>query len=407
MHDELPKGAPHGTRGRVAPLGNGTDHCLRGRALPQAPWDALMRQNMRDTTLAVSPADGPVAVTGASGYVGSWIVRELVEHGYTVRSCVRDPGNSEKVDHLLAMNNLGLPGSNRLFAADLFRRSSYDAAFDGCCAVMHAGAILTRSGARPQQVYDGCFTVVENVIESARRAGTVRRFILTSSFSAVSHPAPEGYVYTEEDWCTDNIEDRPSGWSEADIPHNRHAAYAYGKARAEQLIYGAAEADGRFESMSILPLDVIGPVMCANHDEGGWQVWIRRMLQGEPFTLTPGGRMLWNNVDVRDVARAHRLCAESSIARNGSRYILAASDRSGELFTWELQAKLKELRPDIPNIGGEEMDGDRPKVPTFDKPRAYCTLARHELGLTPYSIDESLQAMVDSYVRLGVLPARG
>ena len=50
-HGVLPKGAPHGTRGRVAPLGNGTDHCLRGRALPQAPWDALMRQNTRDTTL--------------------------------------------------------------------------------------------------------------------------------------------------------------------------------------------------------------------------------------------------------------------------------------------------------------------------------------------------------------------
>ena len=51
VHDELPKGASHGAHGRVAPLGNGTDHCLRGRALPQAPWDALKRQNTRDTTL--------------------------------------------------------------------------------------------------------------------------------------------------------------------------------------------------------------------------------------------------------------------------------------------------------------------------------------------------------------------
>ena len=248
-----------------------------------------MTDSNSSRTLAVSPADGPVAVTGASGYVGSWIVRELVEQGYTVRSCVRDPSDPEKVDHLLAMNDAGLRGSNTLFTADLFRRGSYDAAFDGCCGVMHAGAILTRSGATPQQVYDGCFTVVEHVIESVRRAGTVRRLILTSSFSAVSHPAHEGYVYTEKDWCTDNIEARPSDWSEENIPYNRHAAYAYGKARAEEAIYKAAEDDGRFESMSILPLNVIGPVMCANHDEGGWQVWIRRMLQGEPFTLTPGG----------------------------------------------------------------------------------------------------------------------
>ena len=366
-----------------------------------------MTDSNTSRTLAISPADGPVAVTGASGYVGSWIVRELMEQGYSVRSCVRDPGDPEKVDHLLAMNDAGLPGSNTLFAADLFRHGSYDTAFDGCCGVMHAGAILTRSRATPQQVYDGCFTVVEHVIESVRRAGTVRRLILTSSFSAVSHPAHEGYVYTEKDWCTDNIEARPSDWSEANIPNNRHAAYAIGKMRAERLIYKAAEDDGRFESMAILPLDVIGPVMCANHDGGGWQVWIRRLLQGEPFTLTPGGRMLWNNVDVRDVARAHRLCAESTVARNGSRYILAAKDRSGELFTWQLQAKLKELFPGFSNIGGEEMDGDMPKEHTFDKPRSYCTRARQELGLTPYSIDETLKSIVDSYVRLGILPATG
>ena len=247
-----------------------------------------MTDSNSSRTLAISPADGPVAVTGASGYVGSWIVRELVEQGYRVHSCVRDPVRPDKVDHLLAMNDQGLPGRNTLFTADLLRRGSYDAAFEGCCAVIHAGAVLTRTRATPQQVYDGCFTMVDHVIESVRKAGTVRRLVLTSSFSAVSHPAHEGYVYTEKDWCTDNIEARPSDWSVENIPNNRHAAYAIGKMRAEHLIYRAAEDDGRFESMSILPLDVIGPVMCANHDEGGWQVWIRRMLQGEPFTPDPG-----------------------------------------------------------------------------------------------------------------------
>ena len=37
--------------GGVAPLGNGPYHSLRGRALPQTPWDALKRQNSRDATL--------------------------------------------------------------------------------------------------------------------------------------------------------------------------------------------------------------------------------------------------------------------------------------------------------------------------------------------------------------------
>ena len=38
----------------------------------------------------ISSSDGPVAVTGASGYIGSWIVRDLVDQGYQVRACVRD-----------------------------------------------------------------------------------------------------------------------------------------------------------------------------------------------------------------------------------------------------------------------------------------------------------------------------
>ena len=69
-------------------------------------------------------------------------------------------------------------------------------------------------------------------------------------------------------------------------------------------------------------------------------------------------------VDVRDVAKAHRMAAESSNAKNGSRYILSASDTSGEMFTWELQAKLRELFPHIENIGGERMEKDKPaKLP--------------------------------------------
>ena len=66
---------------------------------------------------AISPTDGPIAVTGASGYIGSWIVQDLIEQGYPVRACVRDVAKPEKVDHLLAMNDAGLEGHVELFAA--------------------------------------------------------------------------------------------------------------------------------------------------------------------------------------------------------------------------------------------------------------------------------------------------
>ncbi len=357
-------------------------------------------------TNAISPADGPVAVTGASGYIGSWIVRDCVEQGYRVRACVRDPNRPEKVDHLTALNDAGLRGSVELAAGDLFEPGSYEAAFDGCSAVVHAGAAVGYNRETPQQVYDGCFTEVAHVLASARKSGALKRFVFTSSFAAVGHPRPEGYVFTEKDWCGDNIEAYRGRWTEDRIPENRDLAYAMAKANAERMLYREAEEDGGFEAMAILPLHVIGPLMCANHDQGwSWQNCIRYMLAGKPYKKSRGGRMLWNNVDVRDTARAHRLCAESPVAKNGSRYILSAADRSGELFTWQMQEKLKALFPALPSIGGEEMDGERPAAHTYDSPRSYCLLAKQELGLTTYSIDDTLRATGDSYFALGLLPA--
>ena len=58
----------------------------------------------------ISKADGPVAVTGASGYIGSRVVEDLMHQGYQVHACVRDVSNEKKVDHLRNLNEQGLQG---------------------------------------------------------------------------------------------------------------------------------------------------------------------------------------------------------------------------------------------------------------------------------------------------------
>ena len=45
----------------------------------------------------IKKQDGPVAVTGASGYIGSRIVEDLLDQGYEVHACVRDASNGKKV----------------------------------------------------------------------------------------------------------------------------------------------------------------------------------------------------------------------------------------------------------------------------------------------------------------------
>ena len=147
-----------------------------------------------------------------------------------------------------------------------------------------------------------------------------------------------------------------------------------GKASTERMITKAAEEHGVFEAMAILPVHVVGPLMCTNHDQPkSWQNCIKQILQGKPYEKTKGGRMLWNCADVRDVARAHRLCAESTVARNGSRYILGAMDRSGQLFTFELQARLRELFPAIKEVGGEPMIPPAPSACWLNRSLVWST----------------------------------
>ena len=351
----------------------------------------------------LSPSDGPIAVTGASGYIGSWIVKDCLEQGYTVHACVRDKNKAEKIDHLQKIGQEEA-GKLVLFEADLFKRGSYDDAFDGCCAVIHAGATVGYNKETPQEVYDGCFTENDHVIDSVKKSKNIKRFVFTSSFAAVGHPRPPGYIFTEADWCGDNPDGYKGKWTKDSIPENRDIAYAMAKANTEKLIYKVAEESGSFDAMAILPLHVIGPLMCANHDQGwSWQNCMKQMAQGKPYKKSKGGRMLWNNVDVRDVGKAHRLCAESPKARNGSRYILSAKDRSGELFTWELQSLMSRLFPEITSIGGEEMVDGKPLKPTYDSPRSYCTLAIEELGLKTHSIEETVKATIDSYLELDMI----
>ena len=82
------------------------------------------------------PSAGPVCVTGAGGFIASWIVRGLLERGYTVHGSVRDPARSGV--HIKA-----LPGAAerlQLFPADLLTPGSFRDAISGCSAVIHTAS---------------------------------------------------------------------------------------------------------------------------------------------------------------------------------------------------------------------------------------------------------------------------
>lgn len=356
---------------------------------------------------AINPDAGPVAVTGASGYVGGHTVLALLERGYEVRACLTDTANPDKTGFL---NDAGgrLPGSLSLHQANLLDEGSYDEAFAGCTAVLHVGTAMGYGGANsPQQVYDAAINGTRNVLGSIDRARTVQRLVYTSSFAAISHPAPPGYVFTENDWASDNREEDVN-WNTDNLNDKGETGYAMAKVECEHIVNRAAAASGRYDAISVCPIVVLGPLLSSAHElVYSWQWALGRMLAGKECRR--GWQHLWNVVDVRDVAAAHALILGNEVCGNGSRYQLAATDARGELSVRELQTHLQALFPDI-EVGGPPAAYDamiEKHGKPYDAPRAYCTRAREELTLATHPIEDTLRTTGETMIELGLVePAR-
>ncbi len=85
------------------------------------------------------------------------------------------------------------------------------------------------------KVYEGGLIATKLVVDSIKRAGTVRRLVYTSSFAAIAHPADEGHRYTEDSWADMAQERRREGseWTMEVVAKSREVAYAMTKVDAE------------------------------------------------------------------------------------------------------------------------------------------------------------------------------
>lgn len=115
-----------------------------------------------------------ILVTGGSGYVGSHIVKRLVESGAEVRVLVRDPERARDEGRLAGLQVERLPG-------DVTDPGSLPPAFAGLSAVIHTVAIAIEKGRGSYEQVNHQGTL--NVLEAASQAG-VRRFVNLSQLGA-------------------------------------------------------------------------------------------------------------------------------------------------------------------------------------------------------------------------------
>ena len=349
--------------------------------------------------MAAIPQGGLVAVTGAAGFVGGWVVQQLLDKGYRVRACVRDPDDLQRTGFLRAMGGFA-SGRLTLHAADLDQAGCYDSVFSGCDGVAHLSHLSDYNDqARIQRVCD-------HIIASINAAGSVTRVVLTSSIAAIiSEMDMQELVrrpVLDEDRYPDT--DNPKRTPE------RGQGYSMGKLVAENAFADAARASGRWDAIACCPGDNVGPILSAHQkDMGPWQKLIAGMLRGECHQT--GVYRPWMTVDVRDDAACHIALLESPQVRNGERYIAWSCDtRRVEDINADIDRLLPELRHDAGPVVDAQPERIRAREAEMRAIWAGCILRndrmRARTGITFRPLDASLRDCVESLVAIGQVPVR-
>nr|ACJ84553.1 unknown [Medicago truncatula] len=189
-----------------------------------------------------------VCVTGASGFIGSWLVMRLMERGYTVRATVRDPDNMKKVKHLLE-----LPGANSklsLWKADLGEEGSFDEAIKGCTGVFHVATPMDFESKDPEkEVINPTINGLLDIMKACKKAKTVRRLVFTSSAGTLDVTEQQNSVIDETCWSDVEFCRRVkmTGWM-----------YFVSKTLAEQEAWKFSK-EHNIDLVSIIPPLVVGP----------------------------------------------------------------------------------------------------------------------------------------------------
>lgn len=339
--------------------------------------------------MAPIPRGGTIAVTGSAGFIGGWVVRQLLEKGYRVRACVRDAGDAAKTTFLKEMNGYA-SGRLTLHSADLDEPGCFDEIFAGCNGVAHLSHV---SNYDDQDYVKG---VCDHIIASVNKSETVTRVVVTSSIAAVISEM-DMQELVRRPVC---YEDRfPDAQNPKRTPE-RGQGYSLGKVLAEQAFSDAAQKSGRWDAITCCPADNVGPIQSAHQkDFGPWQHNIETMLLGKYYQN--GVYRPWMTVDVRDNAASHIGLLESVDVKNGERYIAWSTDaRNVEDICADIDRLLPELGHATPDVIDPFPERVQAREAEFRAIWAGCDLRNDRIravtDVTFRPLDESIRDCVES-----------
>jgi dihydroflavonol-4-reductase len=279
-----------------------------------------------------------VLVSGGSGYIAGFVIRQLLAEGWTVHATLRSLAQEGTVRRLLAVDDSRL----RFFAADLNADAGWAEAAAGCRFAVHMASPLPSGVPKDADelivpARDGAL----RVLRAARDAG-VGRFVMTSSVAAIAYGRGRGvHHFTEADWTDPG---RPG-----------NTAYIQSKTIAERAARDwVGREGGRIELCTINPSVVLGPVWSADYSAS--VLIVKKLLDGSLRACPDIG---FGVVDVRDVADLHVRA-------------LRAPGLAGERFI--ASGRFMKLR-EIADVLRSELGAQARKVPTRNVPDWLVRLA--------------------------------
>jgi dihydroflavonol-4-reductase len=239
-------------------------------------------------------------VTGATGFVGSHIVRLLAKRGEPVRVLVRPESRTDALEGLACEQVTG----------DLCDPNSLDAALQGVRRVFHVAADYRLWARDPEEIYSSNVTGTRNLLITARDA-RVEQFIYTSTVATIAVPTEDGSLADES---------TPASLEQM-IGHYKRSKFI---AEREALAF----AQDGMPVIVVNPTTPVGP--------GDWKPTptgriVVDFLNGRMPAFVDTGL---NLVAVEDVAEGHLLAAERG--KPGERYLLGGQNMTLEEILAEL-----------------------------------------------------------------------
>ncbi|XP_047177193.1 vestitone reductase-like [Vigna umbellata] len=272
---------------------------------------------------------GRVCVTGGTGFIGSWIIKTLLQDGYSVNTTVRhNPEQKKDVSFLTS-----LPGASQrlqILSADLSNPESFSAAIEGCVGVFHVATPVDFGQREAEEVVtkrsiDGAL----GILKACLNCKSVKRVVYTSSASAVIYSGKEEQVMDESSWTDVDLlrASKPFAWS-----------YAVSKTLTEKAVLEFGEQNA-LDVVTLIPSFVFGSFIIPKLP-GSVHASLK-FACGEETTF--GSLLEVAMVHVDDVARAHIFLLENQNpkGRYNCSKCLVTYERISELVS----AKYQEFKP--------------------------------------------------------------